>query len=202
MADIPLNHLSRPQLVHLLLRIVDLLSLPSMPAPSVPLSGNQPRCPSVVPYDASIDPWNAPDEGQSESIVTRDPGALVGTGSSNSGYGPLNPAASAFYPMVSGPPACHTSSGCSGNPRDLPRFGVDRKGPEPSTVSVCTGEGQPSQVCPLKMPYLGVAHGCTCAALLVVCVEHLAYSSALVTPTTCVRFIKSRDMAWYCSSLW
>ena len=84
MADIPLNHLSRPQLVHLLLRIVDLLSLPSMPAPSVPLSGNQTRCPSVVPYDASIDPWNAPDEGQSDSMVTRDPGALVGTGSSNS----------------------------------------------------------------------------------------------------------------------
>ena len=139
MADIPLNHLSRPQLVHLLLRIVDLLSLPSMPAQSVPLSGNQPRCPSVVPYDASIDPWNAPDEGQSDSIVTRDPGVIVGTGSSNSGYGPLNPAASAFYPMVSGPPACHTSSGCSGNPPGLPRFGVDRQGPEPSTVSVSTG---------------------------------------------------------------
>ena len=139
MADIPLNHLSRPQLVHLLLRIVDLLSLPSMPAQSAPLSGNQPRCPSVVPYDASIDPWNAPDEGQSDSIVTRDPGVLVGTGSSNSGYGPLNPAASAFYTMVSGPPACHTASGGSGNPPGLPRFGVDRQGPGPSTVSVSTG---------------------------------------------------------------
>ena len=192
MADIPLNHLSRPQLVHLLLRIVDLLSLPSMPAPSVPLSGNQTRCPNVVPYDASLDPWNARDEDQRDSIVTRDPGALVGPGSSKSGYGPLNPAASAFYPMVSGPPACHTSSGCSGNPRDLPRFGVDRKGPEPSTVSVCTGGSAQS-----SLPTENALPG----ALLVVCVVHLAYSSVLVTPTTCVRFIKSRDKAWYCVSL-
>ena len=176
MADIPSNHLSRPQLVHLLLRIVDLLSLPSMPAPSVPLSGNQTRCPSVVPYDASIDPWNAPDEGQCDSIVTRDPGALVGTGSSNSGHGPLNPAASAFT-MVSGPPACHASSGYWQS-RDLPRFGVDRKGPEPSTVSVCTGGSAQSSLptenalpgCgpymvrpwpPLKLlyPTLNVGHG-------------------------------------------
>ena len=42
-------------------------------------------------------------------------------------------------------------------------------------LSVFALEGQPSQVCPLKMPYLGVAPECTCAALLVVCVEHLAH---------------------------
>ena len=89
MADIPLNHLSRPQLVHLLLRIVDLLSLPSMPAPSVPLSGHQRGCPNVVPYDASLDPWNAPDEGQRDSFVTRDPGALGSSGSGNNGYGSI-----------------------------------------------------------------------------------------------------------------
>ena len=72
--------------------------------------------------------------------------------------------------------------------------GLIAKGLNP-TLSVFALEGQPSQVYPLKMPYLGVAPGCTCAALLVVCVEHLAYSSVLVTPTTCVRFIKSRDKA-------
>ncbi len=59
MADIPLTHLSRPQLVHLLLRIVDLLSQPVQPATCVP-SGTP-----LEPYDASLDPWNAPDVGQS-----------------------------------------------------------------------------------------------------------------------------------------
>ena len=83
MADVPLNHLSRPQLVHLLLRIVDLLSLPSMPAQSAPSSGSQPCCPVVVPYDASIDPWNAPDESQGDPIATRDQGLPVGTGPIN-----------------------------------------------------------------------------------------------------------------------
>ena len=200
MADIPLNHLSRPQLVHLLLRIVDLLSLPSMPAPSVPLSGNQTRCPSVVPYDASIDPWNAPDEGQCDSIVTRDPGALVGTGSGNSGYGPLNPAASAFYPMVSGPPACHTSSGCSGTPRDLPRFGVDRKGPEPSTVSVCTGGSAQS-----SLPTENALPGCgpwvhVCSSPCSVCGAPCILQRIGHTNHLC-EIIKSRDKAWYCVSL-
>ena len=200
MADIPLNHLSRPQLVHLLLRIVDLLSLPSMPAPSVPLSGHQRGCPNVVPYDASLDPWNAPDEGQRDSFVTRDPGALGRSGSGNNGYGLLNPAASAFYPMVSGPPACHTSSGCSGNPRDLPRFGADRKGSKPSTTSVCAGGSAQSSL-PTENALPGFGPWVMCAALLVVCVEHLAYSSVLGTPPTCVRFTKSLDKAWYRVSL-
>ena len=139
MADIPLNHLSRPQLVHLLLRIVDLLSLPSMPAPSLPSDGRQRCCPNVVPYDASLDPWNAPEEGQRDLFVTRDPGAVVGSRSGKGECGPLNPAASAFYPMVSGPPACNTPAGYSGIPRDLPRFGVDRTGSEHSTASACVG---------------------------------------------------------------
>ena len=95
MADVPLNHLSRPQLVHLLLRIVDLLSLPSMPAQSAPSSGSLPCGPVVEPYDASIDPWNAPDESQGDPMATRDQGVPVGTGGCHSGYGPLNPAASA-----------------------------------------------------------------------------------------------------------
>ena len=138
MADVPLNHLSRPQLVHLLLRIVDLLSLPSMPAQSAPSSGSLPCGPVVEPYDASIDPWNAPDESQGDPMATRDQGVPVGTGGCHSGHGPLNPAASAFYPVVSGPPACNPQSGCPGDPPGLPRFGVDLQGPLPCPVRVST----------------------------------------------------------------
>ena len=63
MADIPLNHLSRPQLVHLLLRIVDLLSQPVQPATHTPTG------PTLEPYDASIDPWNEPEAGQSTGVA-------------------------------------------------------------------------------------------------------------------------------------
>ncbi len=59
MADIPLTHLSRPQRVHLLLRIVDLLSQP------VQLAAHVPAGTTLEPYDASLDPWNAPDASQS-----------------------------------------------------------------------------------------------------------------------------------------
>ena len=51
----------------------------------------------------------------------------------------LNPAASAFYLIISGPPACNPPSGCPGNPPGLPRFGVDRQGTGPCPVSVSTG---------------------------------------------------------------
>ena len=163
-----------------------------MPAQSALSRGGLPCGPVVEPYDGSIDPWNAPDESQGDPIATRDQGVPVGTGGCHSGYGPLNPAASAFYPMVSGPPACNPQSGCPGDPlacRALVSIAKD--------LYLVLLEGQPSQGCPLRMPYLGVAPGCACAAFLVVCVVHLAYYSVLVTPTTCVKFTKSRDVALY-----
>ena len=65
MADVPLSHLSRPQLVHLLLRIVDLSAPPVVGLPSG--SG-------VELYDARLDPWNGPDECQAAPSVPRDQG--------------------------------------------------------------------------------------------------------------------------------
>ena len=67
MEDIPLSHLSRPQLVNLLLRIVDLLSQP------VQLARHTQTSPPLEPYDASIDPWNAPDIAQPADISGHDP---------------------------------------------------------------------------------------------------------------------------------
>ena len=65
MENIPLGHLSRPQLVNLLLRIVDLLSQPVQPFP--PAQATQ-ACPVLEPYDASIDPWNAPEPTQPVNV--------------------------------------------------------------------------------------------------------------------------------------
>ena len=122
MADVPLTHLSRPQLVHLLLRIVDLVSQPVTPVqPAAPVTG-LPSGPRVELYDASLDPWNAPDEGQVAPTGPRDHGRpVVGAGGPYLIQGRLNPAASAFYPVVSGPPACNPQSG-------WPRFGLDGLG--------------------------------------------------------------------------
>ena len=147
MADVPLNHLSRPQLVHLLLRIVDLLSQPSMPAQSAPPGGGVSNSPVVELYDASVDPWNAPDECQAAPTAARDQGLPVGTGGCHFVQGPLNPAASAFYPVVSGPPACNPQPGCLDTPPGLPRFGVDHHGPMPSTENALPGCGPWVRVC-------------------------------------------------------
>ena len=59
MDNINLSLLSRPQLVHLLLQIVDLLAQP-LPQPNQPLHPGQVMHapPRLEPYDASIDPWN------------------------------------------------------------------------------------------------------------------------------------------------
>ena len=149
MADVPLNHLSRPQLVHLLLRIVDLLSQPLMPAQSALPGGGPVNGPVVELYDASVDPWNAPDEGPAAPMATRDQGVPVGTGGCQFGQGPLNPAPSAFYPVVSGPPACNPQPGCLDTPPGLPRFGVDRHGPVPCPVGV-NGSGLPQSCSPTE----------------------------------------------------
>ncbi len=73
MADIPLTHLTRPQLVHLLLRIVDLLAQPAVPCHSAVPATGEPVGPTLEPYDASLDPWNAPGPGPSASQVVLTP---------------------------------------------------------------------------------------------------------------------------------
>ena len=76
MADMPLSHLSRPQLVHLLLRIVDLLSQPVVQVqPATPATS--PCGPTLELYDASLDPWNAPDGGPVATDGSRNHGCLV-----------------------------------------------------------------------------------------------------------------------------
>ena len=133
MADVPLTHLSRPQLVHLLLRIVDLLSQPAMPAQSAPPCGGLPNGSGVELYDARLDPWNAPEECQAAPTAPRNQGMPVGAVGCQFVQGQLNPAASAFYPVVLGPPACNPQSGCLDTPPGLPRFGVDNLGSMPIT---------------------------------------------------------------------
>ena len=125
---------SRPQFVHLLLRIVDLLSQPAMPAQSAPPCGGLPNGSVVELYDASLDPWNAPEECQAAPMAPRNQGMPVGAVGCHSVHGPLNPAAPAFYPVVSGPPACNPQPGCLDSPPRLPRFGVDNLGSMPSPV--------------------------------------------------------------------
>ena len=65
MDNINLSLLSRPQLVHLLLQIVDLLAQP-LPQPEQPLHPGQVMHapPRLEPYDASVDPWNEPELAQ------------------------------------------------------------------------------------------------------------------------------------------
>ena len=65
MDNIHLGHLSRPQLVNLLLRIVDLLAqaLPQPGQTLPPVQATQ-APPVLEPYDASIDPWNEPELSQ------------------------------------------------------------------------------------------------------------------------------------------
>ena len=60
MSDVPLAHLSRQQLVQLLLRIVDLLAQPVLPFHTVAPAPGTTGGPALEPYDASLDPWNDP----------------------------------------------------------------------------------------------------------------------------------------------
>ena len=102
MDNIHLSHLSRPQLVNLLLRIVDLLAQP-LPQTEQPLHQGQVMHapPRLEPHDASIDPWNEPELSQPATATNpevRCPRPMHG-----STYGgALNPGATAFYPMVPG----------------------------------------------------------------------------------------------------
>ncbi len=92
MEDIPLSHLSRPQLVNLLLRIVDLLSQP------VQLAQHTQTCPPLEPYDASVDPWNAPDIAQPVNFTGQGGSGPMTTGNPVYPPGLLNPGASTCLP--------------------------------------------------------------------------------------------------------
>ena len=124
MENIPLGHLSRPQLVNLLLRIVDLLSQPVQPfQPAQPTQA----CPVLEPYDASVDPWNAPEPTQPVNVSGQGVSCPVTTSGTAYPPGLLNPGASAFYPMVPGACCSYSNGGtCEPSPEPapgLPRFG-------------------------------------------------------------------------------
>ena len=129
MDNMYLGHLSRPQLVNLLLRIVDLLAQP-LPQPGQPLPPVQAmQAPPILePYDASIDPWNEPELSQPATAASPDvrrPRPMCGTAYPS---GLLNPGATAFYPMVPGA-NCFQRAGVTSEPSPepapgLPHFGV------------------------------------------------------------------------------
>ena len=120
MDNMHLGHLSRPQLVNLLLRIVDLLAQP-LPQPGQPLPPVQAmQAPPILePYDASIDPWNEPELSQPSTAASpevRRPRPMCGAAYPS---GPLNPGATAFYPMVPGA-NCFQRTGGMNEPLNLP----------------------------------------------------------------------------------
>ena len=78
---------------------------------------------TLEPYDASLDPWNAPDAGHSTSAAV---GGCAGSAVSGSPYphpSQLNPGPSAFYPVVSGAPGPGGQPCCLDPTPGLPRFG-------------------------------------------------------------------------------
>ena len=128
MDNMQLGHLSRPQLVNLLLRIVDLLAQP-LPQPEQPLHPGQAMHvpPILEPYDASIDPWNEPELSQPATAASpevRRPRPMQGTVYPT---GPLNPGATAFYPMVPGA-NCSQRVGVTSEPSPEPAPGLPHFG--------------------------------------------------------------------------
>ena len=125
MDNIHLGHLSRPQLVNLLLRIVDLLAQP-LPQPGQPLPPVQATQapPMPEPYDASIDPWNEPELSQPANAAGPEVRCQRTTSGTAYPSGLLNPGAVAFYPMVPGAQRAGGASEPSPEPAPgLPQFG-------------------------------------------------------------------------------
>ena len=81
----------------------------------------------LEPYDASIDPWNAPELTQPANVSG--PGVCCQGTTSGTAHPPglLNPGATAFYPMVPGASCSHRIGGmCEPSPEPapgLPQFG-------------------------------------------------------------------------------
>ena len=120
MDNLYLGHLSRPQLVNLLPRIVDLLAQP-LPQPEQPLHpGQAMQAPPILePYDASISP------------DVRRPRPMHGTVYPT---GPLNPGATAFYPMVPGA-NCSQRAGVTSEPSPEPAPGLPHFDLTPFTLA-------------------------------------------------------------------
>ena len=160
MEEIPLSHLSRPQLVNLLSRIVDLLSQP------VQLAQHTQTCPPLEPYDASVDPWNAPDMAQPANFTGQGGSGPVTTGDTT--YPPGLLGASATYPVVSGP--CGSSShvgSCEPSPEPapgLPRFGSFPQSELVSFTSACPSGVNTSEerglITGVSMPCENALPGC------------------------------------------
>ena len=128
MDNIYLGHLSRPQLVNLLLRIVDLLAQPlPQPGQTLPPVQAMQASPILEPYDASIDPWNEPELSQPATAASPDvrrPRPTCGTAYPS---GLLHPGATAFYPMVHGA-NCFQRAGGASEPSPEPAPGLPHFG--------------------------------------------------------------------------
>ena len=148
MDNINLSLLSRPQLVHLLLQIVDLLAQP-LPQPEQPLHPGQAMHapPRLEPYDASIDPWNEPELAL--PVTATNPEVRCPRPMHGSTYlgGALNPGATAFYPMVPGT-ACSQRLGVTSEPSPEPAPGLPHFGAYPQADLTPFTLASQHQACP------------------------------------------------------
>ena len=151
MDNINLSLLSRPQLVHLLLQIVDLLAQP-LPQPNQPLHPGQVMHapPRLEPYDASIDPWNEPVLTQPVTATNPEVRCPVPMHGSTCLGGALNPGATAFYPTVPGA-TCSLRSGvmCEPSPEPapgLPHFGAYPQADLTPFTLACQHQACPQEV--------------------------------------------------------
>ena len=128
MDNIHLGHLSRPQLVNLLLRIVDLLAQPlPQPGQTLPPVQATQAPPVLEPYDASIDPWNEPELSQPATAAGPEVRCPRTTCCTVYPAGLLNPGAAAFYPMVPGA-NCFQRAGGASEPSPEPAPGLPQFG--------------------------------------------------------------------------
>ena len=128
MGNIHLGHLSRPQLVNLLLRIVDLLAQPlPQPGQTLPPVQATQAPPVLEPYDASIDPWNEPELSQPATAAGPEVRCPRTTCCTVYPAGLLNPGAAAFYPMVPGA-NCFQRAGGASEPSPEPAPGLPQFG--------------------------------------------------------------------------
>ena len=108
-------------------------------------------------------------------------------------------AASAFYPVVSGPPACNPQSGCSDAPPRLPRFGASPNLNRPGTPSGQVGGGGggvPQQSLPNALPGGPWVH--VCGGLCRVCSSLRVAACWTCKPSVC----PSQDTITRCVGPW
>ena len=105
----------------------------------------------------------------------------------------LNPSASAFYPVVSGPPVPCCRSGCSDSSLGLPRFGAS-----PNVDGPATQVGQVGGNCSVAPQFENALPGCgpwvhVCGCLCGVC-GLCVCCSELATRPIFVHFTRSRKV--------